>query len=200
VPSRIRPRNALADHHAAGACALLIVDMISDWKFPDADRLLRQAAGVAPRIAAFRARCRRAGVAVIFANDNRGEWRSDFRQVVEHSLAAGGPGAHITEQLLPGEDDYFVLKPKHSAFFGTPLDLLLQHLQADRLFVCGVASDQCVVATAMAARMRDYDVLVPRDCVAAPTATRNRCAIAHFETALALRTTPSARVRLPQGR
>jgi nicotinamidase-related amidase len=198
MPSRPKPRNALADRDAAGACALLIVDMISDWRFPDAGKLLPQAAAIAPRIAALKQRCRRAGVPVIYANDNRGQWRSDFRQVVERSLHAGGDGARVTELLLPDDDDYFVLKPKHSAFFGTPLDLLLQHLKAFRLFVTGVASDQCVVTTAVAARMHDYEVRVPRDCVASQTAGRNRRAIEHFESALDIRTTPSERIRLPR--
>src|SRR5258706_790196 len=133
--------------------------MINDWTFTDAAKLLPQAAAVAPRIAAFKARCRRAGVPVIYANDNRGHWRSDFREVVQRSLAAGGMGSRITEQLMPDDDDYFVLKPKHSAFFGTPMDLLLHHLHANRLFIAGVASDQCVVTTAVAARMRDYEVV-----------------------------------------
>jgi nicotinamidase-related amidase len=197
MPTRRKPRNALADRDAAGGFALLIVDMISDWTFPDADKLLPPSAAVAPYIAAFKARCRRAGVPVIYGNDNRGQWRSDFREVVERSLAAGGPGARITELLLPDEDDYFVLKPKHSAFFGTPLDMLLRHLKAVRLFVTGVASDQCVVTTAVAARMHDYEVLVPRDCVASQTEKRNRRAIEHFEAALNVRTTPATRVRLP---
>jgi nicotinamidase-related amidase len=197
VQNRPTPRNALADRPARGATAFLILDMISDWSFPDADKLLPQALAVAPRIAALKARCRRAGVPVIYGNDNRGHWRSDFREVVEASLAAGGDGARITALLAPDDDDYFVLKPKHSAFFSTPLDLLLQHLQAQRLLLAGVASDQCVVATAMDARMRDYQALVPRDCVASQSAARNRRAIDHLETAAAIRTTPSGRIRLP---
>ncbi|WP_280153462.1 isochorismatase family cysteine hydrolase [Piscinibacter sp. XHJ-5] len=198
MPSRPKPRNALAGRDAAGGCALLIVDMISDWRFADADKLLPPAAAIAPPIAAFKRRCRRAGVPVIYANDNRGQWRSDFRDVVAGSLAVGGDGAGITQLLLPHEDDYFVLKPKHSAFFGTPLDLLLQHLKAVKLFVTGAASDQCVVTTAVAARMHDYEVLVPRDCVASQSDERNRRAIEHFEQALDIRTTPSRRIRLPR--
>jgi len=135
---------------------------------------------------------------LIYGNDNRGHWRSDFRQVVASSLQAGGPGARITKMLAPGDDDFFVLKPKHSAFFGTPLDLLLQHLRVNRLLLAGVASDQCVVATAIDARMRDYDVVVARDCVASQSIARNRRAIEHLEVATALRTTPSARIRLPR--
>ncbi|HEV7912606.1 MAG TPA: isochorismatase family cysteine hydrolase [Albitalea sp.] len=197
MPSRRSSPPSLAEHHAAGGRALLIVDMISSWDFPDADKLLPQAAAIAAPIAALAARCRRRGVPVIYGNDNRGQWRSDFRRVVEQSLAAGGDGAQITRQLAPGDEDYFVLKPKQSAFFGTPLDLLLRHLGAHRLLIAGVASDQCVMTSAMAARMRDYEVLVPADCVASQTAARNKRAIATFEEALNIRTTASTRLRLP---
>ena len=144
----------------------------------------RQAAphalATASRVAALKARCRRAGVPVIYGNDNHGHWRSDLRQVVESSLASEGAGARITALVAPRDDDYFVLKPKHSAFFGTPLDLLLQHLDVRRLLLAGVASDQCVMATAMDARMRDYEVLVVGDCVASQTVARNRRALEHF--------------------
>jgi nicotinamidase-related amidase len=170
--------------------------MISDWSFDDARALLRQAAAIAPRVAALKARCRAAGVPVIYANDNRGQWRSDFRQVVEHALAAGGAGARIAEQVAPDDDDYFVLKPKHSAFFATPMELLLQHLEVRRLLLSGVACDQCVMATASDALMRDYEVWVPSDCVASPTAARNRRALAHLEQVMQVNTTASARVRL----
>jgi nicotinamidase-related amidase len=199
VHSRVAARNALADRPASGATAFLILDLISDWRFPDAAKLLPRALAIAPRIAAFKARCLAVGVPVIYGNDNRGHWRSDFRQVVASSLAAGGDGARITKLLAPGDDDFFVLKPKHSAFFDTPLDLLLQHLRVKRLLLAGVASDQCVVATAIDARMRDYEVVVPRDCVASQSAVRNRRAIEHLEVATALRTTPSSHIRLPRG-
>jgi nicotinamidase-related amidase len=192
--------SSLAEHRAAGATALLIIDMISSWEFPDARRLLPRAAAIAPRIAALKLRCRRAGVPVIYANDNRGQWRSDFRQVVEQAMRAGGRGAAIARLLAPDDDDDFVLKPKHSAFFATPLDLLLQHLAAQRLIVTGVASDQCVMTTAVEARMRDHAVVVPRDCIASQSAARDGRAIAQFEEALSLPTTISSRLRLKQSR
>jgi nicotinamidase-related amidase len=117
--------------------------------------------------------------------------------VVEASLASGGDGARITAMLAPDDEDYFVLKPKHSAFFGTPLELLLQHLRAHRLVLTGVASDQCVIATAMDARMRDLQVVVPGDCVASQSAARNRRALEHFRAALVVPTTASSRILLP---
>lgn len=199
MPSRKKNPSSLATHHANGGTALLIIDMISGWDFPDAAKLLRQSAAVALRIAALKARCRRAGVPVIYANDNRGHWRSDFRRVVANAVQAGGQGGRIVAQIAPDDDDFFVLKPKHSAFFATPMELLLRHLQARRLILTGVSSDQCVVMTAEDARMRDYEVVVPQDCVASQTPARNRRALAHFEEVMDIRTTASSRLRLPAG-
>jgi nicotinamidase-related amidase len=191
------PKVSLADEHAAGGTALLIVDMISDWQFPDADKLLPAALAVAPPIAALKARCRAVGVPTIYANDNRGLWRSDLRDVVERSLAVDGDGAHITRALKPERDDYFVLKPKHSAFFLTPLELLLQHLKARRLILTGVASDQCIATTAVDGRMRDYEVIAPRDCIGTQTPERDARMLAHFDEALRVPTPASADLELP---
>ena len=174
------------------ATALLIIDMISDWTFPNAQRLLPRAQAIAPRIAALKRRCRAFGVPVIYTNDNRGRWRSDLRQVVQWSL--DGPGAEITRALMPDDHDYFVLKPKHSAFFCTPLQLLLQHLQVDRLLLTGVATDQCIVATAVDGRMRDYEVEVPSDCTATQSDERDARMLVHFAEALCVPTPRSTDV------
>ncbi|MGJ3704326.1 cysteine hydrolase family protein [Variovorax sp. AFSI2.2] len=190
----------LAPVPAAGHTALLIIDMIGCWDFPDAEKLLPGAHAIAGRIAALKARCTRAGVPTIYVNDNRGRWRSDFPRLVELSLAAGGAGAEITSALLPEETDYFVLKPKQSAFFATPLELLLAYLKANRLIVTGVASDQCILATVADAGMRDLQAVVPRDCVASQTPARNQRFLRQAEEALRVSTTPGSRIRLPAKR
>jgi len=186
----------LAHRRVGDAAALLIVDMISGWDFPQAAPLLAQAVRTAPRIASLSERCRRRGLPVIYANDNRGQWRSDFPRLVRESMAQGGDGERIARMLEPGPDDYFVLKPKHSAFFDTPLELLLQHLKVRRLIVSGVSADQCVLHTVADARMRDFDVHVPADCVATPTAARSRRAIQYFREVMSVGTADSSRVRL----
>lgn len=170
--------------------------MISCWDFPDAGKLLAGASRIAPPVAALKRRCQRAGVPVIYANDNRGRWQSDFASLVALSLGCGGQAAAVTRTLMPDESDHFVLKPKHSAFYGTPLAILLQHLSIGRLVVAGVSSDQCVMVTAFEARMRDLDVVVPRDCVSSQTTARNRAALRQFEQTHGLPTTPGRRVRL----
>ena len=189
-------RAAIAPDTAAGGTALLVVDMISCWDFPDADKLLPAAHRIVGRIAALKARCRKAGVPVIYANDNRGRWRSDFPALVDLALGCEGPGAAITKTLGPARDDYFVLKPSQSAFFATPLELLLRHLAVDRIAITGVASDQCVLATVLEARMRSLQVVVPRDGVATQTSARNPAVLRQLEQVHGVPTTLAARIRL----
>lgn len=196
TPRRRSQRAGLIEHDGTHDTALVILDMISGWNFPDAPALCRQAGRAAPHIARLKQRCLAARVPVIYANDNSGQWRSDFKFVVEASLEAGGPGADITRQLEPGPEDYFVLKPKHSAFFATPLEILLDHLRTRRLIIVGVAGDQCVLNTATDARMRDFEVVVPCDCIASLTPTRNARAVAYLRDVLALRVPTASALRL----
>ena len=194
----VKPDRApLADRPAHDGTALLVIDMISTWDFAGAEKIVRGAVAIAPRIGALKQRCLRAGVPVIYVNDNRGRWRSEFRELVGVSIAESETGAAIAKHLKPEDGDYSVLKPKHSVFYATPLDLLLRHLRVGRLVVTGVASDQCIVISAAEARMRDYDVVVPRDCVGAPTTARNSAALRQLAESHRIATPLSSRLRLP---
>jgi len=119
------------------AVALLLVDVINDFEFPGGAELLRHALPAAKRIAALKNRCRRAGIPAIYINDNFGKWRSDFKSLVSHCLKDKTRGQKIVELLKPERDDYFVLKPKHSGFYSTTLDLLLQYLGTETLILTG---------------------------------------------------------------
>jgi nicotinamidase-related amidase len=187
----------LAEETATAGVALLVIDMISDWRKPEMADLMKAARHIAPCIARMKERCRQAGVPVIYANDNLGRWRSDFKALIDAALSEGGAAAEIAQALAPDKDDYFVLKPKHSAFFVTPLDLLLQHLRVSRLILAGVAADQCVLATAGDALMRDYEVNVLKDGVAAQTPERTARALRHFEEVMDIPTAGGADIVLP---
>jgi len=189
-------RTPLAEEAAAAETALLVIDMFSRWDFPGAPALARAATRIAPRIAGLKRRCHRAGIPTVFVNDNQGRWRSDAPGIVARSAAATASGAAIAACLAPVDMDYFVLKPKHSAFFATPLDLLLRHLRVRRLLVCGVAGDQCVLLTAIEARIQDYDVTVPADCVGSQTVKRNATALRHLKNAHKVATPQSRGLRL----
>ncbi|MDB5828378.1 MAG: putative isochorismatase hydrolase [Variovorax sp.] len=192
-----KPDASLAHEGDTSGTALLIIDMISCWDFPDADAVLDGATTIYRNIALLKQRCRREGVPAIYCNDNSGRWRSDFRHLVSQSSASQGRGADITQALMPDHEDFFVLKPKHSAFFSTPLELLLSHLRARRVIVTGVSSDQCILVTVAEARMRDFDVVVASDCVASQSKERNDAALLQFRQSYKLPTTVAAEIALP---
>lgn len=171
--------------------AILLVDVINDLEFESGDRLLEHALPAARRIAELKRRAAGEGIPVIYANDNFGRWRSDLRDVVRHCLEDGVRGRPIVEMLRPDEDDYFVLKPKHSAFFATTLELLLKYLEVNRLVLCGFSGDLCILITASDAYMRDLHLSVPRDCVASINKRENARALAYMRRNFDADTTPS---------
>jgi nicotinamidase-related amidase len=176
--------------------ALLIIDVINDLEFPESEKLLRFALPMAKRIAALKQRCRDAGIPVIYVNDNFGRWQSDFKRNIEHCLNDGVRGQKMVELLIPEEEDYFVLKPKHSAFFSTNLDILLDYLGAKTLILTGVAGNICVLFSANDAYLRDFQIIVPRDCIASNYKKDNDTALHLMETVLKAQTTDSAHLRL----
>ncbi len=175
---------------------LLLVDVINDMEFPEGRQALPHALKMARAVKRLKARAREAGVPTVYANDNFGIWKSDFRGVVDHCLDDGVLGAPLAEMLAPDDDDYFVLKPKHSAFYCTSLDILLEYLGARCLIIAGLAGNICVLFTANNAYLRDYRVVVPRDCCASNTADENRHALAQMKKVLKADTGPSARLDL----
>lgn len=158
--------------------ALLIIDMINDLEFEGGEALLEQAMPVASAIAHLRDWYRAHGLPVIYANDNFGRWHSDFAKVIEHSRRVGSRGGALSDGLLPGVEDYFILKPRHSAFYETPLSTLLEKLGIQALTLAGIAGDDCVLRTALDAQMRGYPLWVPADGIAAQTPLRNQRALA----------------------
>ena len=149
------------------AVALLLVDVINDLEFPGGRELLPNAEAMAGRLAAFKRRVKAAGIPAIYANDNFGRWQSDFATLVRHCTGDEVIGRPIARLLAPEDDDYFVLKPKHSAFFATPLETLLAYLGVSTLILTGLTTDSCVSLTAADAFVRDFNVIVPEDCVTA---------------------------------
>lgn len=164
--------------------ALLLVDVINPLDFPEADQLLTHAVPAADRLADLKRRAEAAGVPVVYANDNFGRWRSDLSAVVECCLKPGCKGRPIVERLRPGQHDYFVLKPKHSAFFSTTLDTLLRYLGTRVLVIGGFAADICVLFTANDAYMRDLDIVVTADGVASNEAQDRDAALALMQRVL----------------
>src|SRR2546423_10388071 len=193
---------ARANHDLHGSApdkseaALLLIDVINAVDFEEGEELLRLALPVGRNIAALKKRAKAAGIPSIYVNDNFGRWQSDFKKIVAHCNREDATGKSFVEMLLPDEDDYFVLKPKHSGFYSTTLSLLLTHLTAKNLILTGIAGNNCVLFTANDAYMRDFKLLIPVDCVVSNTEEENQHALKQMETVLKADVSPSTKLDL----
>src|SRR5438094_5109240 len=161
--------------------ALLLIDVINDMEFDDGAALGENALPAARNLARLIRRAKDAGVPVIYANDNFGKWRSDFRQQLGHVLEDGVRGEQIAKLLHPAEEDYFVLKAKHSGFYQSQLDLLIDYLQVSTVVIAGFTTDNCVLFTASDAYLRDLNIVLPPDCSAAVTKEYHERALEHMQ-------------------
>jgi nicotinamidase-related amidase len=175
---------------------VLLVDVINDMEYPGGDTLLVHAEPMAARLAELKRRAKGAGLPAIYANDNFGRWKSDFATLVRHCTEEPVRGRPVARLLVPEPDDYFVLKPKHSAFFATPLETLLKYLGAHTLILTGITGDMCVLFTAADAFLRDYHVIVPEDCVASIDPEENRQALRYMARAMDVEIRPAADIDL----
>ncbi|AWH18446.1 cysteine hydrolase [Stenotrophomonas sp. ZAC14D2_NAIMI4_7] len=146
--------------------ALVIVDMFSRFDFPDGERLAPVAVEAAHAIYSIRQDFDERDWPVIYANDNFGNWKCGFHELADQCLQTPGMPQEIARTLLPKPNHYSILKPKHSAFLSTPLQILLQKLEAGPLVLTGMALDSCVLATAIDANSREYECLVVEQAVA----------------------------------
>ena len=175
---------------------LILIDLINDFQFDGADGIFTHALAIAQPIAKLKQNAKAAGIPVIYVNDNFGKWQSDFRKLVEHCVEDNVKGKPIAQLLRPDERDYFVLKPKHSAFYSTSLDLLLRYLKANTLILTGIAGNICVLFTANDGYMRDFNLMIPQDCIASETEADNQHALAYMAKVLKADTRLSTEIDL----
>jgi nicotinamidase-related amidase len=176
--------------------ALLLVDVINDLNFPGNSNLLKVAPRLGQNIANLKVRCKKVGIPSIYANDNRDRWRSDFPAVLSHCMKPDAPGRELVKRLVPDESDYLVLKPKHSAFYATPLETLLSYLGVKTIILVGLTTNACVLMTAGEAYIRDLNLYVPPDCVAALDPKSHRNALHLVKESFDARTVPSKKIDL----
>lgn len=176
--------------------AIILIDVINHFEFPQGDCLLQNALQIAPSLSALKNRARAARIPTIYVNDNFGQWRSNFTQLLEYCRRPDAAGRNFVEQIQPDEMDYLVLKPMHSAFYQSPLETLLHQLGAKTLILTGLASNSCILCTAHDANMRDFKLFVPPDCSAARSRDEHERAIEHISTINNADVTPSTQIDL----
>ncbi len=175
---------------------LILVDVINDLDFPNNRELVRDSPQLAKSIAQLKLRCKRLGIPVVYVNDNYGKWRSDFSAVLKHSLRENSPGRTMVQLLTPEPDDYIVLKPKHSAFYATPLETILAYIGARNVIVSGLTTNACVSLTVADLYVREFRIFVPQDCVHALNAADHQRALQLMKNSYAANTSLSSRIRL----
>ena len=182
--------------NAKSSTALLLIDVINHFEFPDGDRILQQALKIAPRIVRLKSRARSIGIPAIYVNDNFGDWQSERSALLAHCLRPEAKGADFVQQIQPDEEDYFVLKPMHSAFYQTPLETLLHYLGSTTLILAGLTTNSCITCTAHDANMRNLKLVVPSDCTASRTPEEHQQALAHLKSMVGANTSRSDKLKL----
>lgn len=167
--------------------AVLAIDLITDFSFKDGSAIRRAAKQCESAILRLLTRARAAGVPVIYVNDNYGLWRSDAPQLVD-AFSVTPLGGEFVASLAPEPGDLIVLKPRHSAFFGTPLEPLLESLQIGKLVLAGISAESCVWMTACDAHTRDYKLIVPMDTMASSSPKALNATLTGLRTTLGART------------
>lgn len=180
----------------SSGAALILIDVVNDFEFNDGEQLFQLALPVGKKIAALKRGAKQLGIPTIYANDNFGRWQSDLNKIVSHCINDSVRGKPFVEQVLPDDDDYFVLKPKHSGFYCTALELLLAHLGAQNLILAGIAGNNCVLFTANDAYMRDFRLFVPADCSVSLTQEDNEAALNQMKEVLKADIRPSEELDL----
>ena len=144
--------------------ALIVVDMINPYDHPDAEKLTASAREALPAMTSLIERAAEEEVMTIYVNDNFGAWNSDREELLATAMAGRAP--ELVEPIAPRRDDLFVVKARHSIFYGTPLEYLLSQEEVDRIVLVGQVTEQCIVYSALDAYIRHLEVCVPRDAVA----------------------------------
>lgn len=173
---------------------LLLIDVINHLDFEGNEELLKVVGNIGQRIADLKKAAREAGIPVVYVNDNFGKWKSDFHNVIQYVIQEDKPGKDLAKLILPDDDDYFVLKPKHSAFYCTPLDILLTHLASKTIILAGFAGNICVLFTANDAYMRNFKLIAPQDCIGSNTEKENNVCLSQMETILKADIRPSSEI------
>ena len=122
------------------------------------------------------------GSHIIFLCDTHEPDDLEFRMFPPHCVA-GTAEAEVIPELAkyPGE---IIPKKRYSGFFGTPLEPKLKELEPEKIIVCGVCTDICVLHTTADARNRDYPVEVTVDGVASFDEQAHDFALEHMEKVL----------------
>jgi nicotinamidase-related amidase len=144
--------------------ALIVIDMLNTYEHPDGEPLKASARRAVPAIASLLEKAREQDALIIYVNDNHGDWSAGHSELIEQTRDAAGP--ELVDDIAPPNDVPFLLKARHSIFYETPIEYLLNQESVRRIVLTGQVTEQCILYSALDAYIRHFDVAVVRDAVA----------------------------------
>jgi nicotinamidase-related amidase len=172
--------------------ALLIIDMINDFNFNHGNLLLENTQHIIEPILQLKLKAKEKSIPIIYVNDHYNLWQADYEKIIEK--CKNEKNSYIIKRIAPDHDDFFLIKPKHSGFYGTALNTLLYHLGAKKLILTGIAGNICVLFTANDAYMREFSLLCPSNCIASADQNDNEYALRMMEHVLKANTNNSEEI------
>lgn len=166
------------------ANVVLVIDMVRGFLEPGHNLYCKDYRPLIPRIQALLERETAAGSKVMFISDHHDPDDLEFQIFPVHCVKGTEEPEVIPELAGYLTDDNLVPKNRYSGFFNTDLEQRLADMQPDKVIVCGVCTDICVLHTTSDARNRDYAVEVPADCVATFDAEAHTWALGHLQKIL----------------
>ncbi len=145
--------------------ALIVIDMLNSYDHEDAEPLMESVRETVQPLRELIEQARRAGLLIVYVNDNHGDWAAGRMKLTERALAGRAP--ELIEPIAPPPDVPFIIKARHSVFYQTQLEYLLRHEEGiDRLLLTGQVTEQCILYSALDAYVRHFQCVVPRPAVA----------------------------------
>jgi len=172
-----------------GETAVLVVDMQKDFCYEDGALFVRDPVRrIIPNIKALLEDAQRKGLQIIFTQDWHSPEDDEFavwgRHCVEYTR-----GAELIDELAEVEIEsearaFVVRKQKYTAFFESELEEHLREKGIRNLIIVGVATNICVLHTAIDASLRGFEIIVPEDCVAALSDYEQEYSLYHIKKVL----------------
>lgn len=160
-----------------GKCALLVIDMQDEFVRPGwTPYWVPLATELVPQIKTLIDHCRLMNIPVIFTAFAKSHQFLDRPKTGAsmpnryHHLGSGNPSwfseGTIWHELAPMKNDVVIHKPSYGAFYDTPLETILKHLDRDTVIICGTLTNYCCGTTARQAYERGFKVVFGSDLTA----------------------------------
>jgi nicotinamidase-related amidase len=144
--------------------ALIVIDMLNTYEHADGEPLKQSARRVVPAIAGLLAKAREQEARIVYVNDNHGDWTAGRSELVERTRTTAGPD--LVDDIAPSDDVPFLLKARHSIFYETPIEYLLNQDDIRRIVLTGQVTEQCILYSALDGYIRHFEVAVVPEAVA----------------------------------